>query len=92
MVAMKHAIDPCAKCGEVGVLQTPDSPAMNNGALLLVMRVRCMCRVRYSVHEFASVNAGVLHERRGVFEEAERMASEAVAQWNALQAAERSSR
>lgn len=75
---MSAAIDPCAQCGALGVLQTPSEPTRVDDVWRLVMRVRCMCRIRHSVHEFSIAS----------FAEGERMAAEAVAQWNAQQAAE----
>jgi len=75
---MSAAIDPCAQCGELGVLENPSEPTRVDRCWRLVMHIRCACRVRYSVHEFSTVS----------FAEGERMAAEAVEQWNAQQAAE----
>lgn len=77
---MSRAIDPCAQCGELGVLETPSEPTRGDQGWRLVMHIRCACRVRYSAHEFSTVS----------FAEGERMAAEAVNQWNSLQASERS--
>lgn len=76
------AIDPCAQCEEVGVMLAPSEPARTDGGFVVVMHIRCKCRVRYSTHEFAIVS----------FNEGERIAAEAVEQWNASQAAERAAR
>lgn len=77
---MTPPIDPCAQCEQPGVLLAPSEPARTNGTLVLVMHVRCKCRVRYSVHELPELLS---------FEVGERVAAEAVAQWNALQQTER---
>lgn len=74
--------DTCARCDQPAALLEPGELARNHGRFVVPMHVGCSCRVRYSLHDLGA----------GTFADGERVADEAVAQWNALQKQERSAR